>query len=217
MTARAECNCWSAIPQINPNSSSGPHFTHRSRLQRLLGCIPPSPSPPAGQLCAAATSLPAAWGGRARKVGAHSSSRHQNPCTLPAQLWLRAKRWTHRPPPPPLRCMCAGSGSFSLFFFKGQPCLFLFFCFFQRRCFLAPASSTPPPPESGGTLSVAQRDSAVSDYRPCAEEPPAQSASLWGRNRTQDSGGTRAKEESVLREEFFPFLFFPFSSPSSAF
>lgn len=57
---------------------------------------------------------------------------------------------------------------------------------------------------------MAQRDSAVSDYRPCAEEPPAQSASLWGRNSTQDSGGTRAKEESVLREEFFPFLFFFF-------
>lgn len=62
---------------------------------------------------------------------------------------------------------------------------------FQRRCFLAPASPPPLPLKSGGTLSVAQRDSAVSDYKPCAEEPPAQSASLWGRNSTQDSGGTR--------------------------
>ncbi|KAK1884793.1 EH domain-binding protein 1-like protein 1 [Dissostichus eleginoides] len=31
---------------------------------------------------------------------------------------------------------------------------------------------------SGGTLSVAQRDSAVSGYNPCAAEPPGHSAAL---------------------------------------
>lgn len=72
---------------------------------------------------------------------------------------------------------------------KGRGFWLVFFLVFQRHCFLAPES--PRPPKSGGTLSVAQRDSAVSDYKPCAEEPPAQSASLWGRNSTQDSGGTR--------------------------
>lgn len=46
---------------------------------------------------------------------------------------------------------------------------------------------------------MAQRDSAVSDYNPCAEEPPAQSASLWGRNRTYSSGGTRA-QRNLCRE-----------------
>ena len=46
---------------------------------------------------------------------------------------------------------------------------------------------------------MAQRDSAVSDYNPCAEEPPAQSASLWCRNRTYGSGGTRA-QRNLCRE-----------------
>lgn len=46
-----------------------------------------SSPPPAGQLCAAATSLLAA-GVDAQSGGA--LLRHQNPCTLPAQLWLRA-------------------------------------------------------------------------------------------------------------------------------
>ncbi|KAJ4925573.1 hypothetical protein JOQ06_018299 [Pogonophryne albipinna] len=32
--------------------------------------------------------------------------------------------------------------------------------------------------QSGGTLSVAQRDSAVSGYNPCAAEPPGHSAAL---------------------------------------
>ncbi|TNN89020.1 hypothetical protein EYF80_000898 [Liparis tanakae] len=53
-----------------------------------------------------------------------------------------------------------------------------------RRCHVS-----SPTRESGGTLSVVQRDSSVSGYNPCAEQPPAQSASLWSTNSTQGSGG----------------------------
>jgi len=50
----------------------------------------------------------------------------------------------------------------------------------------------------------AARQSWVSDYKPCAEEPPAQNASLWGRNSTRGSGGTRqGAEESVQRQKEF--------------
>ncbi|KAF3835952.1 hypothetical protein F7725_028510 [Dissostichus mawsoni] len=41
-----------------------------------------------------------------------------------------------------------------------------------------PCRLLPPPLKSGGTLSVAQRDSAVSGYNPCAAEPPGHSAAL---------------------------------------
>lgn len=53
--------------------------------------------------------------------------------------------------------------------------------------------------QSGGTLSVAQRDSAVSGYRPRAEEHPAHSATLTGltllqqRRQQQGSGGTEPR------------------------
>lgn len=144
-----------------------------------------SSPPPAGQLCAAATSLLAA-GVDARSGGA--LLRHQNPCTLPAQLWLRAALDTSSTSAP--RYVRR------LFLVKGRGfgvVVVVVFFVFQRRCFFGTRVPVPPPPspKSGGTLSVAQRDSAVSDYKPCAEEPPAQSASLWGRNSTQDSGGTR--------------------------
>lgn len=128
--------------------------------------------PPAEQLCAAATSL-FAPGVDAQSGGALLS--HQNPPSAPEMRscdWLRAALDTS------LRFLCASSECFSwrtVFFFL----LFLFFLFF----FVFSGTSLNPTsfPKSGGTLSVAQRDSAVSDYKPCAVEPPAQSASLWGR------------------------------------
>lgn len=83
---------------------------------------------------------------------------------------------------------------------KGQR-VFLYFVFFIFR-FLGSVAFWHPrlSPKSGGTLSVAQRDSAVSDYKPCAEEQPAQSASQWGKNSTQ---GRESTEESLQTEEFY--------------
>lgn len=224
MTARAEFNCRSAIRQINPNSSSGPHFTSSLSAPAAAWLYSSSSSfSTCGTAVRRCHVSPRRLGWTRAQSGGALLLQTSKPVHVASAAVAESKA---------LDASSSSSSSFSSalhvrklrlfqFFFLKDSLAFFFCCFgvffFQRRCFLAPASSTPPPPESGGTLSVAQRDSAVSDYRPCAEEPPAQSASLWGRNSTQDSGGTRAKEESVLREEFFPFLFFSFSSPSSAF
>lgn len=52
---------------------------------------------------------------------------------------------------------------------------------------------------------MAQRDSAVSGYKPCAEEPPALSACLLA-EIAQDTGGTRSWR-NLCREEFYQALF----------
>lgn len=91
---------------------------------------------------------------------------------------------------------------------KGQRIFcFLFFNFFvfKQRCVFAPTSLSP---KSGGTLSVAQRDSAVSDYKPCAEEPPAQSASQWGKNSTQGLRRDERAQRNLFRQRSFTELGF---------
>lgn len=59
---------------------------------------------------------------------------------------------------------------------------------------------------------MAQRDSAVSDYKSCAEEPAAQSAPPWGRDTARrSSGGTETVRRVIFAHaetEFFVCLFF---------
>lgn len=145
------------------DSLSCPNLAHPSRSRSGYWAVACSSAPPAGQLCAAATSL-LEW---TRKVGAHSPD-IKTSARCAAQPWLRATLdtssastalWVRRLWL--LRLKDAFSFLFSFFF-----CLFGF-------SVTLPFRTRVPPLKNGGTFSVAQRDSAVSDYKPCAEEPPA--------------------------------------------
>lgn len=85
-----------------------------------------SSPPPAGQLCAAATSLPAA-GVDAQSGGA--LLRHQKPCSWAAQLWLRAALDTSSTSVP------LYVRRLWLFLAKGH---FFVVVVFPRRCFFVP-------------------------------------------------------------------------------
>lgn len=92
-----------------------------------------------------------------RKAGGGGGGRTPPTSELPAQSRLRAHR------PPPLHV---------LNLVNEQP-----FSFFDLTYGDVEASTRLS--ERGGALSAAQRDGAVSDYQPCAEEAPAHSAWLW--------------------------------------
>lgn len=156
-----------------------------------------SSPPPAGQLCAAATSLLAA-GVDARSGGA--LLRHQNPCTLPAQLWLRAALDTSSTSAP--RYVRR------LFLVKGRGfgvVVVVVFFVFQRRCFFGTRVPVPP--------SLLRRAEAHCLWRSATVRCPITNRALRShRHRALLCGaeiarrtpeGRESTEESLQTEEFY--------------
>lgn len=153
-----------------------------------------SSPPPAGQLCAAATSLLAA-GVDAQSGGA--LLRHQNPCTLPAQLWLRAALDTSSTSAPRyVRRLFLVKG-------RGFGVVVVVFFVFQRRCFFG--TRVPPP--------LLRRAEAHCLWRSATVRCPITNRALRShRHRALLCGaeiarrtpeGRESTEESLQTEEFY--------------